>query len=148
MSGTSSAKGATSDESGAKRRGTAKDEEMCAKRLQGLKTHCGASQGIARKEHMTKRQKSIMPGDTAERCYLCKKHGRLDVHHCLHGRNRRAADEMGLTVHLCGECHRRLHDKGEHDRELEALAQETYEELHDHGAWMERVGKNFTEVDG
>ena len=97
---------------------------------------------------MTKRQKSIMPGDTAERCYLCRKRGRLEVHHCLHGRNRRAADEMGLTVHLCGECHRRLHDRGEHDRELEALAQETYEELYGHGAWMARVGKNFTEVDG
>ncbi len=97
---------------------------------------------------MAKRQESIMPGDTAERCYLCSRHGRLEVHHCLHGRNRRAADEMGLTVYLCGECHRRLHDKGEHDRELEALAQETYEELYGHGAWMARVGKNFTEVDG
>ncbi len=97
---------------------------------------------------MAKRQKSIMPGDTAERCYLCSRRGRLEVHHCLHGRNRRAADEMGLTVHLCGECHRRLHDKGEHDRELEALAQEAYEALHGHDAWMERVGKNFAEVDG
>nr|DAN44405.1 MAG TPA: putative HNHc nuclease [Caudoviricetes sp.] len=97
---------------------------------------------------MGKRQKSIMPGDTAEWCYLCSRHGRLEVHHCLHGRNRRAADEMGLTVHLCGECHRRLHDKGEHDRELEALAQETYEGLHGHAAWMARVGKNFAEVDG
>lgn len=148
MSGASSAKGATSDESRAKRHETAKDEEICIARLQGLKTPCGASQGTTRKGHMAKRQKSIMPGDTAERCYLCGRHGRLEVHHCLHGRNRRAADEMGLTVHLCGECHRRLHDKGEHDRELEALAQETYEGLHGHAAWMARVDKNFAEVDG
>jgi hypothetical protein len=32
-------------------------------------------------------------------------------------------------VHLCRNCHRRLHDFGEHDRELKVIAQE---------AWMRR----------
>jgi hypothetical protein len=50
---------------------------------------------------------------------------------------------MGLTVHLCVRCHTRLHDNGEYDRELQALAQEVYENEHGRAEWMERVGKNY-----
>lgn len=88
-------------------------------------------------------KQSIIPRDSAEKCFLCGRNGPLHVHHCLHGRNRAAADRMGLTVHLCVRCHTRLHDKGEYDRELQALAQEVYEKEHGRAEWMERVGKNY-----
>lgn len=62
-------------------------------------------------------------------CYLC--HAPYTVglshHHCLHGTgDRKKADEDGLWVWLCNKCHSALHDKGEHDKELQALAQRTY----------------------
>ena len=88
-------------------------------------------------------KQSIIPLDSAEKCFLCGRKGTLHVHHCLHGRNRAAADRMGLTVHLCVRCHVRLHDKGEYDRELQVLAQVAYEALHGHDAWMKCVGKNY-----
>ena len=62
-------------------------------------------------------------------CYLCGKSytAGLDHHHCLHGTgDKKKADEDGLWVWLCRECHSKLHDKGEHDKELQALAQRTY----------------------
>ena len=62
-------------------------------------------------------------------CYLCHKDytAGLQHHHCLHGTgDRKKADEDGLWVWLCNDCHRKLHDKGEHNKELQALAQRTY----------------------
>ena len=61
----------------------------------------------------------------------------------LHGIRRAAADRYGLMVHLCHECHMRLHDKGEHDRELEELGQIEFEKTHTHAEWMRIFGKNY-----
>lgn len=44
-------------------------------------------------------------------CYFCEREYGLDRHHAMHGTaNRRLADQDGLTVYLCRECHRKLHD--------------------------------------
>lgn len=62
-------------------------------------------------------------------CYLCHKGytAGLDHHHVIHGTgDRKKADEDGLWVWLCRDCHTALHDKGEHDKELQALGQRTY----------------------
>ena len=72
--------------------------------------------------------KSIIEKNGIE-CYICGSMRNLETHHCIHGNKRRLADREGLTVHLCRNCHRRLHDFGEHDRELKVIAQE---------AWMRR----------
>ena len=70
---------------------------------------------------------SIIPQSTETQCYFCGKKFGLCRHHCLHGTgDRKKADEDGLWVWLCNDCHRKLHDKGEHDKELQALAQRTY----------------------
>lgn len=40
-------------------------------------------------------------------CFFCGVTTGLELHHCIHGTaNRRLADEDGLTVWLCGRCHR------------------------------------------
>ena len=73
---------------------------------------------------------SIIPNDN-EFCYLCKQMGLQnrgsEVHHCIFGTaKRKLADQDGLTVHLCCLHHRLLHDHGDHKRELQELAQETW----------------------
>lgn len=83
--------------------------------------------------------------DSAERCFICGKRPH-HVHHMLHGVYRKAADKYGLTCHLCYECHLRLHDRGEHDRELQAIAQIEFEEQYGHDEFMRIFGKNFKEV--
>lgn len=84
-----------------------------------------------------------MTGDDKDRCFLCGKYGRMDVHHCLHGSYRRKADQYGLMVHLCRSCHMRLHDRGDHDKDLQRMAQEEFEKVYGHEKWMQEFGRNF-----
>ena len=70
-------------------------------------------------------------------CYICARYGNLEKHHCIHGTaNRKLADEDGLFVWLCHNCHMRLHDKGIGDKGLQIVAEK---------AWMQHYGK--TEAD-
>lgn len=79
-------------------------------------------------------------------CFICKRQGPLHVHHTLHGSYRKMADKYGLTVYLCPECHRDLHDKGTFDRELQEIGQRYFEEQYGHEEFMRVFGKNFKEV--
>lgn len=66
---------------------------------------------------------SIMRAKQDE-CYICRKYGVLEKHHVWHGTaNRKLAEQDGLYVWLCRDCHRNLHDKGEHDLELMQIGQ-------------------------
>ena len=66
-------------------------------------------------------------------CYFCARYGNLEKHHCLHGTaNRRLADEDGLFVWLCHNCHMRLHDQGIGDKGLQIVAEKS---------WMQHYGK-------
>lgn len=87
--------------------------------------------------------RSIIPGDEPYRCFLCQRYGALQVHHCLHGVRRKAADEYGLTVHLCPVCHALLHDHGVNDLFLEQTAQNTFERKYGREDWMKVFGKSY-----
>lgn len=76
-------------------------------------------------------------------CYFCGSQGVLQTHHCQHGSRRRKADLYDLTVYLCPECHKRLHDQGIGDRELQKLSQAYFEELYGHDMWMREFHKNY-----
>ena len=101
------------------------------------------------KELMEKRtKKSIIPGDREDMCFLCHQFASsmnpLQVHHCIHGTgNRRQADRYGLTVHLCMHCHMALHDRGEHDIDLERKAQAAFERGHSREEFMQIFGKSW-----
>lgn len=81
--------------------------------------------------------------DDKYRCHICGRTGALQKHHCLHGIRRKAADRHDLTVRLCIDCHRRLHDHGDHDLELEQLAQKHFEDQYGHDKYMQEFGKNY-----
>lgn len=62
-------------------------------------------------------------------CFICGKQGELDVHHAISGNaNRKRSDEYGLTINLCRDCHRELHDKGEMEKQIKQFAQRRWEE--------------------
>lgn len=49
--------------------------------------------------------------------------------HIFGGPCRKASDRYGLVVHLCVDCHRRIHDKGGPEMQyLHELGQRIYEE--------------------
>ena len=78
-----------------------------------------------------------------KKCYLCGRTDGLQVHHCLHGSMRKAADKYGLTVYLCYRCHTLLHDHGLYDQKLQELAQEHFENKYGHEEYMRIFGKNY-----
>ena len=84
-----------------------------------------------------------IPGDEPYRCYLCQRYGKMQIHHCLHGPRRQAADAYGLTVHLCPICHTLLHDHGYNDLFLEQTAQLTFEREYGREDWMKIFGKSY-----
>ena len=64
--------------------------------------------------------------DDLETCYLCG-HRADDMHHVLHGADKKLSEELGLMVPLCRACHNRVHHVGgEYDRILKESAQRTY----------------------
>lgn len=77
-------------------------------------------------------------------CYVCGGRGD-ELHHCIHGSNRKLADDDGLTVWLCRECHHRLHSLGEYDNDLKKIAQAAWEAGKEEArhAFIRRYGRNY-----
>ncbi len=82
---------------------------------------------------------------TEKECYLCGRKDSLHAHHCLHGvANRKLADQDGLIVWLCVDCHTNLHQRGWHDRELKQLAESVW--IKHYGTeeeFRKRYGKSY-----
>lgn len=87
--------------------------------------------------------KSIIPGDEKGVCFVCGLSRPTEVHHMLHGCRRKKADQYGLTVNLCRECHAAVHDRNRADRALEQHAQRVFEKAYSHEMWMQEFGKNY-----
>lgn len=87
--------------------------------------------------------RSIIKDDKKDRCFICHRYGKMQVHHMLHGCHRKNADHFGLTVHLCNDCHRALHDKGYYDQYLEGLAQIAFESKYGHDEFMKVFQKSW-----
>ena len=56
------------------------------------------------------KNKSIIPNDQLDRCYLCGAYTGIEEHHIFGGPVRTTCDKLGLTVHLCAGCHHYLHN--------------------------------------
>lgn len=72
-------------------------------------------------------------------CFFCGSHKDLERHHCLHGPNRKLAEEDGLVVHLCRLHHIELHFGAEGHKLDETLKKAAQY------AWMTTYGKNVEE---
>lgn len=76
--------------------------------------------------------------------YLSGRVGALHKHHCIHGYNRRKAEEDGLYVMLTVDEHRLLHDKCEYDLYLKQKAQEAWMNAYgDENAFKKRYGRSY-----
>lgn len=69
---------------------------------------------------------SLIRDDVEGICYIC---GRQSdhVHHIFGGPCRKASDRRKLIVHLCVDCHMKVHKGGELMQMLHRLGQEVYE---------------------
>ena len=82
-------------------------------------------------------------------CHLCGKWYSLQKHHCLGGPDRQKADDDGLWVWLCADCHiagkHAVHGPygTQYRQMLRREAQAAYERTHTREEWMERYGRNY-----
>lgn len=84
--------------------------------------------------------------DNSNYCIECGKYG-VHRHHVLHGLGRRKlADEDGLIIPLCPQCHERLHSSKGHEMDLryQRLGEMAYlGQGHSIEEFIERYGKNY-----
>jgi len=98
-----------------------------------------------------KRKDSVIEGGNNYECWFCGKQNGLEVHHCIHGTaNRVQADNYGLWVYLCPECHRGthgVHGKYGHERDLtlKKVAQRAYEKEHSREQFRAVFGRSYLE---
>lgn len=80
-----------------------------------------------------------------DHCYICGRYP-TEIHHCLHGSRRPAADKFHLVVGLCKEHHMEVHDRNPKlDRWLESIAQSAFEDTYKDLNFIQIFGKNFKE---
>ncbi len=80
------------------------------------------------------------------RCNNCGSPFNLERHHCIFGTaNRKKAEEDGLWVWLCHDCHHGVHNGNNWLKEmLQKEAQEYWEEEYgDRDAFIKRYGRSY-----
>lgn len=102
-------------------------------------------------------KKGIMPTEKGT-CYLCGQNNGFERHHCIHGTaNRQIAEQEGLWVYLCHECHRSgkhsVHGCKSTDLMIEQDAQSVWETQYiiknnatqeeARTAWIKLFGKSY-----
>ena len=83
-------------------------------------------------------------------CYVCGLENNLHLHHILFGKNRKKADEDGLTVYLCYEHHEGtdgVHGKNGHnlDMSLKMIAERKWCDFYNKTSeqFLQRYGRNY-----
>lgn len=80
-------------------------------------------------------------------CLVCHITRGLHRHHVYAGSRRKASEENGFTVWLCGP-HHNLSNEGVHfnhelDLLIKQLCQREYEQTHSREEFMKLIGKNY-----
>ena len=85
-----------------------------------------------------------------KKCYVCGINSNLHLHHIMFGRNRKKADEDGLTVYLCWYHHEGtdgVHGKNGHDLDLrlKEIGEKRWCEFYNKTPeqFIKRYGKNY-----
>ena len=93
---------------------------------------------------------SIVCNQKIKQCYVCGAKTNLHLHHIMFGKNRKKADQDGLTVWLCYDHHEGTHGvHGKYGYKLDTRLKQIAEEI-----WIEhykktkddfikRYGKNY-----
>ena len=90
--------------------------------------------------------KSIIQEDNGV-CFICKKRGYTEEHHCLGGANRKHSEKYGLKVYLCKGCHTLNKTAVHNDYDtmcwLRKIAQKEFEKTHTREEFMRIFGRNY-----
>lgn len=91
---------------------------------------------------------SIIPGDSKEKCFICRKYGYTEEHHIFGASDRKWSEKFGLKVHLCVDHHKGRY--GVHGMDGAKLAaylhetgQEAFEEKHTREEFRQYFRKSY-----
>lgn len=94
--------------------------------------------------------KSIVINQEIKQCAVCGTKDNLHLHHIMFGKNRKKADQDGLTVWLCYQHHEGtngVHGKNGHklDEDLKRYAEKKWLEYYNKTKedFIQRYGKNY-----
>ena len=89
--------------------------------------------------------KSVILNDSEEKCYLCGSYTWIEEHHIFGGPDRKVAEKYGLKVHLCHNCHDRVHGKDGKPlmQMLHEIGQRAYEETYDRDKFRKEFRKSY-----
>lgn len=94
--------------------------------------------------------KSIVCNQDIKQCYVCGAKHNLHLHHIIFGKNRKKADQDGLTVWLCYDHHEGtngVHGKNGHnlDIKLKTIAEDIWIKHYNKNIddFIIRYGKNY-----
>lgn len=94
--------------------------------------------------------KSIIINEDNRQCFICGKRDNLHLHHVMFGKNRKNADEDGLTLWLCYDHHEGtngVHGKYGHDLDitLKKIAETQWIKVNNktEDDFRKRYGKNY-----
>lgn len=95
---------------------------------------------------LPKEHKSII--NNTPQCYHCGREANLQRHHCIKGvAHRWKAEQDGLWIYLCVDCHTYLHGKNGHflDQQYKEIAERAWLKHYRKGIkdWISRYGKNY-----
>lgn len=94
--------------------------------------------------------KSIVCNQDIKQCYVCGAKHNLHLHHIIFGKNRKKADQDGLTVWLCYDHHEGtfgVHGKNGHDldKRLKEIAEDIWLKHYKKTKedFIKKYGKNY-----
>lgn len=83
-------------------------------------------------------------------CFFCGSERQLERHHCMKAQNRKRAEQQGLWVWLCMDCHRGtygVHGKYGHEKDVALKKAAEYAWLKTYNKtiedWIKEYGKNW-----
>ena len=68
-----------------------------------------------------KKNKSIIPGDVLDCCFICGSYDTIQEHHIFGGSVKKTADRLGMVVHICLKCHTMIHSSDPEGIELKQM---------------------------
>lgn len=99
------------------------------------------SNKLAKKE---KNRFSILQEDDSK-CFICKKHLKLDKHEAFGGSNRQKSMQWGLVYYLCRKCHSKADLEKKLRQYLHDYAREKFIKKYNEEQFLKEFGKTYTD---
>lgn len=76
-------------------------------------------------------------------CENCGSNQMLSVHHVFQAANRKHSEALGMKIHLCNDCHQKIHKDMDLQLKYKRLYQARFEEIADREIFIAIMGRSY-----